>query len=43
MVIRPQKAPIPTSQNAQDVLDLTEMIYQDVRKNAMQNYIKCKA
>ena len=41
--IRPQKQPIPTSQIAQDVLDQTEMIHQDVRKNAMQAYIKYKA
>ena len=41
--IRPQQQLIPTSQNAQDVLDLTEMIHQDVRKNAMQAYIKYKA
>ena len=41
--IRPQQQPIPTSQNAQDVLHQTEMIHQDVRKNAMQAYIKYKA
>ena len=41
--IRPQQQPIPTSQNAQDVLDQTEMIHQDVRKNTMQAYIKYKA
>ena len=41
--IRPQQQPIPTSQIAQDVLDQTEMIHQDVRKNAMQAYIKYKA
>ena len=40
---RLQQQPIPTSQIAQDVLDLTEMIYLDVRKNAMQAYIKYKA
>ena len=38
--IRPQQAPIPTSQIAQDVLEQTEMVYQDVRKNAKQTYIK---
>ena len=38
--IRPQKQPIPTSQTAQEVLEQTEMIHQDVRKNAMQAYIK---
>ena len=43
MEIRPQQQPIPTSQFAQDVLDLTEMIHQVVRKNAMQAYIKNKA
>ena len=41
--IRPQQQPIPTSQIAQEVLDQTEMIHQDVRKNAMQAYIKYKA
>ena len=41
--IRPQQQPIPTSQIAQDVLHQTEMIYQDVRKNAMQAHIKYKA
>ena len=35
--------PIHTSQYAQDVLDQTEMIHQEVRKNAMQAYIKYKA
>ena len=28
---------------ARDVLEQTEMIHQDVRKNTMQAYIKCKA
>ena len=41
--IRPQQQPIPTSQIAQEVLEQTEMIYQDVRKNTMQAYIKYKA
>ena len=41
--IRPQQQPISTSQIAQDVLDQTEMIHQDVRKNTMQAYIKYKA
>ena len=41
--IRPQQQPIPTSQISQDVLHQTEMIHQDVRKNAMQAYIKYKA
>ena len=40
--IRPQKIPPPDSQNAQDVLDQTVTIFQDVRKNAMQAYIKYK-
>ena len=33
--IRLRQAPIPTSQIAQVVLDQTELMYQDVRKNAM--------
>ena len=41
--IHPQQQPIPTSQNAQDVPEQTEMIHQDVRKNTMQAYIKYKA
>ena len=41
--IRPQQQPIPTSQIAQDVLEQTQMIYQDLRKNTMQAYIKYKA
>ena len=41
--IRPQQQPIPTSQIAQDVLEQTEMMHQDVRKNTMQAYIKYKA
>ena len=36
--IRPQQQPLPTSQIAPDVLDQTEKIHQDVRKNAMQAY-----
>ena len=40
--IRPQQQLIPTSQCAQDVLDQTKMIHQNVRKNAMQAYIKYK-
>ena len=36
MGICPQQLPIPTSQIAQDVLDRTEMIHQDVRKNTKQ-------
>ena len=38
--IRPEQQPIPTSQNAQEVLEQTEMIHQDVRKKTMQAYIK---
>ena len=41
--IRPQQQPILTSQTAQDALNQTEMILQDVRKNAIQAYIKYKA
>ena len=41
--IRPQQQPIPTSQMAQEVLEQTEMIHQDVRKNALQAYINYKA
>ena len=37
--IRPQQPPIPTSQIAQEVLEQTEMIHEDVRKNTM---ILCK-
>ena len=43
MGIRPQKQTSPDSQIAQDVLEQTEMIFQDVPKNAMQTYIKNKA
>ena len=41
--IRPQQQPIPTSQIAQDVLEQTEMIHQNIRKNTIQAYIKYKA
>ena len=41
--IRPQKTCSPDSEIAQDVLEQTEAIFQDVRKNAMQAYIKYKA
>ena len=41
--IRPQQQPIPTSQIAQKVPEQKEMIHQDVRKNAIQAYIKFKA
>ena len=43
MGMRPQKIPSADSPIAQDVLEQTEMIFQDVRKNAMQAYIKYKA
>ena len=43
MGIRPQKNLSPDSQFAQDALEQTEIIFQDVRKNAMQAYIKYKA
>ena len=43
MGIRPQKILSPDSQIAQDVLKQTEKIFQDLRKNAMQAYIKYKA
>ena len=43
MGIRPQKTPSPDSEIAQDVLEQTEMIFQDVCRNAMQAYIKYKA
>ena len=43
MGIHPQKITPPDSQIAQDVLEQTETIFQDVRKNAMQAYIKYKA
>ena len=43
MVIRPQKYPPPDSQIAQDVLEQRETLFQDVRKNAMQAFIKYKA
>ena len=43
LTIRLQQQPIPTSQIAQEILEQTEMIHQDVRKNIMQAYIKYKA
>ena len=43
MGIRPQKCPSPDSQIVEDVLEQTEIIFQDVRENAMQAYIKYKA
>ena len=41
--IRPQKIPSPDSEVAQDVLEQTEKIFQDVRRNAMLAFIKYKA
>ena len=41
--IQPQQQPFPTTHIAQDFLDQTEMIHQDVRKNATQAYSKYKA
>ena len=41
--IRPQKFPSPDSEVAQDLLEQTEASFQDVRKNAMQAYIKYEA
>ena len=43
MGIRPQKIPFPDSEIAQDVLEQTETIFQNVRRNAMQAYIKYTA
>ena len=43
MGIRLQKIPSPDLQIAQDVLEQTEITFQNVRKNAMQAYIKYKA
>ena len=43
MGIRPQKYSSSGSKIAQDVPEQTEMIFQDVRRNAMQAYIKYKA
>ena len=40
--IRPQKISSPDSEIAQDVLEQTEMIFQDVRRNTMQAYTKYK-
>ena len=38
--IRSQQQPVANSKIAQEVLEQTEMIHQDVRKNIMQAYIK---
>ena len=41
--IRSKKIPCPDSKSPQDVLEQTEMIFQDVPTNDMQAYIKYKA
>ena len=41
--IRSQQQPFLTSKIAQEVLEQTEMIHQDVPKHSTQAYIKCKA
>ena len=41
--IRSQPTPIPNSQTAEDVVDQTHMLYQDIRRNTTQVYIKYKA
>ena len=43
MGIRPQKIATANSQVAEDVLEQTELIFQDVCKNALPAYIKYKA
>ena len=43
MGFRPQKIPSPDSEIAQNVIEQTEMIFQNVRRNAMQAFIKYKA
>ena len=43
MGIRPQKVPTSNSQIVRDLLEQIERIYRDVRKTAMQAYIKYKA
>ena len=43
MGISRQKVPSPGSEIAHDVLEQTEMIFQDVSRSAMQAYIKYKA
>ena len=40
---RPQKIPFPDTQIAQDLLEQTEMIFQGLRRNAMQASIKYKS
>ena len=41
--IRPQKSPARDAEIGEDVLEQTETIFQDVRRNAMQAYIKYNA
>ena len=43
MGFRPKKTSFPDSEITQDVLEKTEIIFQDVRRNTMQAYIKYKA
>ena len=43
MGVCPQKIPSPDSEIAQVVLEQTEIVFQVVRKNAMQAYIKNRA
>ena len=43
MGIRPQEIPSPDSQSAQDVLQQTEISFQDVLEKAVQAYIKNEA
>ena len=43
IALRPHKPSGPNAQTAQDVLEQTEITLQDVRKNAMQAYLKHKA
>ena len=43
MGVRPEKNPSPDSEIAQDVLEQTEIIFQDVRRITMQAYTKYKA
>ena len=42
MDIRPQRIPTLKSQNAEDVLKQTEMVFHDIHNNTMQAYIKYK-
>ena len=42
-LVYPSMPSMPDSETAQDILEQTGMIFQDVRRNAMQAYIKYKA